>query len=84
MEVKMKTIYAGPEQTCHPGGILSVSKEEAKDLVDGGYAVYCLKIKTEEAEEVKGVEEIKEPKPEKKSLMPKVKPKKGRGKINYG
>lgn len=38
MKVKMKTRYASPRGTCDPNGVLDLPAEEAKVLVEAGYA----------------------------------------------
>lgn len=37
-KVKMRSLMAGPDGTRLPGKIYPVSPEEAKELIDGGYA----------------------------------------------
>lgn len=39
MKVKLRTIYASPKRTAYPGDEIEVSAEEAKELIDGRYAV---------------------------------------------
>lgn len=39
MRVKMKTLAAGPEGVTKPGKVRNCSAEEAKQLIDAGYAV---------------------------------------------
>ena len=46
VKVRMKTIYAGPDGTCSPGKTIDLSKEEAGDLVKGGYAEYAAAVKS--------------------------------------
>jgi len=41
VEVKLKTIYAGPRGNCGPGCVIELPDDEAKGLVDGGYAEYA-------------------------------------------
>ena len=38
MEIRMKTLMAGPNVTRHPGETCVVSAEEGEMLVKGGYA----------------------------------------------
>lgn len=38
MEIRMKTLMAGPSGTRHPGEVHDVSAKEAEMLVAGGYA----------------------------------------------
>lgn len=38
MRVKMKTRYAGPLGCCPPDGVIDLPADEAKGLIDGGYA----------------------------------------------
>lgn len=38
MEIRMKTLMAGPSGTRHPGEKATVSAEEAEMLIAGGYA----------------------------------------------
>lgn len=38
MEIRMKTLMAGPNGTRHPGETCTVSAEEAEMLIGGGYA----------------------------------------------
>lgn len=38
MRVKLKTILADGTRTASPGDVITVSDQEGKDLVDGGYA----------------------------------------------
>lgn len=38
MEIRMKTLMAGPSGTRHPGETATVSADEAEILVAGGYA----------------------------------------------
>ena len=40
IDVIMKTLAAGPDGTFYPGKKRSVTKQEAKALVDGGFASY--------------------------------------------
>jgi hypothetical protein len=52
IEVRMRTIYAGPTGTCHPGGTIFVDEVEAEDLVNGNYAEYVIEApKAEEPED---------------------------------
>lgn len=37
--VRMLTVVAGPDYAASPGQVVNVSKQEAKDLIDGGFAV---------------------------------------------
>lgn len=39
MKVKMLTLYAGPNGTCQRGKHINLSEEEAKSLIDEGYAL---------------------------------------------
>lgn len=38
MQIRMKTVMAGPEGTRHPGQIVEVSVREGEALVSGGFA----------------------------------------------
>jgi hypothetical protein len=38
MKVRLKTIYAGPSGSAHPGEVIDVSEREGAELVNGGYA----------------------------------------------
>ncbi len=38
MEIRMKTLMAGPHGSRHPGEKCTVSAEEAEMLINGGYA----------------------------------------------
>lgn len=38
MNVRMKTIVAGPDFTAGPGQVINVPTEQAQALIDGGYA----------------------------------------------
>lgn len=38
MEIKMKTLSAGPSGVRNPGSIHNIDAKEAKDLIAGGYA----------------------------------------------
>lgn len=40
MKIKMRTILAGPGGVAQPGQIIDRPEEEAKQLVERGYAVY--------------------------------------------
>lgn len=50
VQVRMKTIYAGPNGNCQPGGIISVDEVEAVELVNGRYAEYVETLSNEETE----------------------------------
>lgn len=39
MRIKMITIQAGPEGTREPGQVIDVPDAEARQLIEGGYAV---------------------------------------------
>lgn len=38
MEIRMKTLMAGPNGSRHPGETCTVSADEAEMLINGGYA----------------------------------------------
>lgn len=38
MHVRMKTRYAGPSGTCEPGKAINLPPQEAKSLIEAGYA----------------------------------------------
>ena len=38
VKIKMKTSMAGPHGSCGAGQVISVSAEQANDLIAGGYA----------------------------------------------
>jgi len=38
MQIKMRTLYAGPRGTYSPGAIIDMNEADAKPLIDGGYA----------------------------------------------
>lgn len=76
-QVRLRTILAGPNGVAQPGAVISVSDEEAKQLVNGRYASYVeLEVKEEPKEEVtekettsedrSEVEKAVEPEPRKK------------------
>ena len=39
MKIEMKTVYAGPKGNYKPGQVVDLKDPEAKDLIEGGYAV---------------------------------------------
>ncbi len=39
MRIEMKTLYAGPDRTISPGQVVDLPDDEARELIDGGYAV---------------------------------------------
>ena len=47
MEIRMKTLMAGPNVTRHPGETCVVSAEEGEMLVKGGYAEAVIRPATE-------------------------------------
>ncbi len=49
-QIMMKTLVAGPEGSYSPGQTVALPDDEAKELVDGGYAQY---VKPGAAKEVK-------------------------------
>lgn len=53
MEIRMKTLMAGPSGTRHPGETATVSADEAEMLIAGGYAepVDAEKVDEKTAEE---------------------------------
>lgn len=38
VKIKMKTSMAGPHISCGAGQVIEVSAEQARDLIEGGYA----------------------------------------------
>lgn len=52
MKIEMKTIYAGPKGNYKAGQVVDMDPEEARDLIDGGYAIkYVAAPKPKTAEE---------------------------------
>lgn len=47
----MKTLSSGPDGTIHPGAIISVSNEEAKDLIEGNFAELVEEVETKPIDE---------------------------------
>jgi len=41
MWIQLKTIYAGPKGNYSAGQVIDMNSKEAKDLIDGGYAIQC-------------------------------------------
>lgn len=48
IKVQLKTIYASPTGNHQPGAEISVSEQEANELVNGGYAVLVPSTENEE------------------------------------
>lgn len=38
MRVKMRTLYCGPDNIVHPGGVATMPPDEAKNLIEQGFA----------------------------------------------
>ncbi|MGM0882603.1 MAG: hypothetical protein ACQEXQ_16370 [Bacillota bacterium] len=53
IKIKMNTLSAGPEGTLHQGGIYSLPVDEAKELVDGKYAIYVEQEPADQEDEEK-------------------------------
>lgn len=58
VRVKLKTIYASVNGTASPGSVIPVDIEEAKDLVNGGYAENVDKIEQSIEAEVKAAKPV--------------------------
>lgn len=64
IQIRMKTLRAGPQGVISPGQVTSVSAEEAADLIEGGYA-----------EPYGSAAETASIKPSERAARPKSKPK---------
>ena len=69
MFIIMKTMSAGPNGTMYQGKKYNVSEAEAKNLVDGGYAMYAEQPKLEKAT----AEPLTEKRVKKNARKPKAK-----------
>lgn len=52
IKVKLKTIYASPQGNFQPGNEISVSKQEANELINGGYADHVVEEMISETEDL--------------------------------
>jgi len=48
-KIRMRSLYASPRGVCQPGQVIELPVDEAKALVDGGYAEDVKAVKSETA-----------------------------------
>lgn len=77
-KIVMKTIYAGPRGSYKPDQVVDMDSKEAKDLIDGGYAIEYVDPKKAAADKAKADEKAAKEKEaaDKKAAADKAKNKK--------
>lgn len=55
MKIQMLTLQAGPDGVRQPGSVHDVPAAEAKELIDGGFAIPAAKMKRDETIETAAI-----------------------------